>query len=334
MIEATYSGRFTFIHFPSENEYEAAKALQQANDLQSLWTAEGKENPLNRILAHEYTHKHIFAHSRCGLILNGWRFFARARFLAMGDTAEVIKYYKARTIFYTDTYQYHEEIAEHLDTFLKSGEVVSQSEFTTLIPDSLFQKINSTDDSILFLWKELGINPKFHSFYEKVGKWLHGNFALMLSYRNNLGEFVDTGFADQGITNDVGVYREDNTIREKWGKTLLLQSIVMPLYRLESFEKYFLWFWVSQRTQFQTLQETKGISLDNYLAEYGLPVCEFILTWAGTPSELHVSIYELVEDALVLDTVKFQDKWGQFITEHKDNSRFERFFTFFYLHGN
>lgn len=337
-VKATYSGRFSFIALADYDEFSVFKSLQNGDDLRALWA-----NPLSdehrkaaSILAHEYTHKHIFSLSDTGHILNGWRMWARIRFLIGHSTEELEAYYTARTIYLKETYAYHETIADRVDQALSSNPESAEAELRRMAHEEFKGTIQLAEHTIRQKWEQLHIAPDEVSecIFHPLGKWLQANFALMLSYTNDDKETVDSGFADQGVTNDVGTIRKHERRTSIALKKLLNQCITLPIRRHESFEKYFEWFWIGQRTQVKTLKQIYGISFEEFLTQNLMPTTPYIINWAGVPHKIGRHLITLTEDALQLDRPEFDQKWASFIEEHKGNRRFERFFTFFHLHGN
>lgn len=336
--KATYSGRFSFILLKDEDEYLALKSLQNGNDLQNLWRPRKSEKleKVAPILAHEYTHKHIFSGSATGHILNGWRLWARIRFLRNGCPKELIKYYRARTIYVMETYAYQEAIAARMDESISKETQSVQDTLERIIKTEFNKEIESTESYIRRKWTELNIAPnRIHeSLYHPLGKWLQANFALMISYPDVEGKIVDAGFADKGIANDVGTIRGDERYRSILLKKIFLNWFTLPIRRRESFQKYFDWFWEGQRAQFEMLQQVYGMQFEDFHMQYLLPAAQFIANWAGVPQILKTQLMTLTEDAFLLDRNRFMDKWEDFLEAHQSNSRFERYFTFFHLHGN
>jgi len=329
-VIATYSGRFAFLHFPSSRIFEHLSYTLSVDQLMNHAEISGLSTlNLAGVILHERAHKQIFSSSRCGLILNGWRFFARAHFLLTGNKSGLIKYYRARTAYFHSSYSCHENIVAALDKKESASPVTPKS-----LKNRFQSDINSAENSTLFHWKKLGVTPKKPRFFLKFGQWLQGSFAIMCSYRDKEGQFIYTGLAEEGITNDLGTIRSDNSFIQTMMKKLIHFLIVMPLFKFENFWTDFLWFWHSQRTQYQTLKEISHITYDDYLDLFVFPVCEFVLTWAGTPKQHHGQILELTEDTLVMSWADFSTKWLQYLEQNAEYTRFRRFFTFFYLHGN
>lgn len=335
-VEATYSGRFAFVHFPHHDELQKIHSLRAGNDLQGLWSHTTSSDRLTCIVAHEYTHKHIFAQSPTGMLLNGWRFWARARFLVEGSTHELEKYYRARAIYFHTTYSYHEKIAEELDQEMNSSSQSISSALKKIIQARYADTIHESENHITQKWEDLKVAPsKIPSrIYTRLGKSFQNSFSLMHSYKNDDGHHLDGGISDSGIANDVGTIRSDDNWTTKSQKFLLSHLIVLPLNRCESFEKYFDWYWLGQRAQYQTLQQETGISFEEFSTNYIHPLISFIFEWSGVPFSLHAQLIELVEDTFLLEKNPFLDRWDTFLQANQDNPRFVRFFCFFYLHGN
>lgn len=337
-VKATYSGRFSFAALKSEAQFGALKSLQKGDDLKQIWQPHKSKDfeEVARILAHEYTHKHIYSRSETGHILNGWRLWARICFLTTGSTHPLKDYYVARTVYLQETYDYHEEIAKRLDKVISQNSDSVEDELKKTIESDFLHVIQSSEYRIRQKWQQLGVTPNEigQRIYQPVGKWLQANFALFLSYTNEQKEHIDAGFADQGISNDVGTIRKNEKKRDIFLKGILNTYVTLPIQRRESFEKYFDWFWIGQRTQLQTLQQHYGLNFEQFIIHNLVPTVPFIAAWAGVNKELHAALFELTEDALQLPKDLFFKRWSHFIEEHKDDRHFERYFAFFHLHGN
>jgi hypothetical protein len=336
-IDATYSGRFAFIHFRQPQEFEAVNALRRENDLKGLW-AIGQDSDLNaaRILAHEYTHKHIFSLSESGLVLNGLRFWVRVHFLLTGSLRRVEDYYRMRTVYFMETKPYHETLAQAIDGELAQGKGSIEEAFQNATRQHYQSSIAAAEKVIREKWDAMRLSPSgiWRAFCRWFGKWLQENFAVKLSCRDEQGGWIHGSFADQGITNDIYDPRPTETFFARIKKQILVHTLVRPLARLDRFNRQFDWYWIGQRTQYRVLQAQYNVDHDRFWKDFLCPNALFILQWAGVPAHLHSSLIELYEDTLLLDQAAFQSRWGGRIDSWKDDDDVKRYFSFFYQHGN
>lgn len=284
-IEATYSGRFAFIHFKTRSELDAVHALRKENDMKGLWALGHDEtaNTAARILAHEYTHKHIFALSNSGLKLNSIRFWVRIRFLTSGSHQCVKNYYRMRTIYFMETRRYHEKLASAIDQELASHKEGVEDAFKKATQQHFKDTIGEAETLIRSKWNAQHLSPSgiWSSLHRAYGKWLQENFAVKLSCREENGEWFHGSFADKGITNDAYNVRPSENRASKIIKRIMLHTLVLPITRFENFDRLFDWYWVGQRTQFRTLQKNYKINQSTFWNEFLLPNAMFIIKWAG-----------------------------------------------------
>lgn len=336
-IDATYSGRFAFIHFRQPQEFAAVNALRNENDLKGLW-AIGHDSDLSaaRILAHEYTHKHIFALSESGLVLNGLRFWVRVHFLLTGSLRRIEDYYRMRTVYFMETRPYHETFAQAIDGELAKGSGSIEEAFQSAARQHYHSSILAAERVIREKWDAMRLSPSgpWRLFCRWFGRWLQENFAIKLSCRDERGGWTHASFADQGITNDIYDLRPSEPFFARLKKQIMLRTLVRPLARMDHFDRQFSWYWAGQRAQYRTLQEQYGIDYDQFWKEVLCPNAVFILQWAGVPVHLHGSLLELSEDTLFLSHEDFQSKWGAHRVDLWENDDVKRYFSFFYQHGN
>lgn len=337
-IDATYSGRFAFIHFRRKEDYEAVIALRNDNDMKGLWSIGHGEAACNavRILAHEYTHKHIFALSDTGLVLNSIRFWVRLRFLAFGSQQCVEKYYRMRTFYFMETKPYHESLASAIDEELESGEMEIEKAFRQSVKRHRETTIGAAESVIRDKWRSRGLLPTgiWAGFHRVYGKWLQENFAVKLSCRDDQGNWFHGSFADRGITNDIYDIRPSEKGFARIRKRILLNALVLPITRMENFGKLFDWYWIGQRTQFEALREHYGIDYPRFWSEILRPSILFILQWVGIHPRLHVTLIELYEDTLLLEREPFMNRWRSQLEQWRNDPDVRRYFSFFYQHGN
>lgn len=336
--DATYSGRFAFIHFSKYEDYLAVDHLRKENDFKNLWGTDKNDQTRKAkgILAHEYTHKHIYALSETGLILNGYRFLVRARFLLFKQAGPLKKYYRMRTIYLMETRPYHERFAQAIDQELNDGHSSIELAFNHTVNSQYNTTIKNQEQVILDAWKQIDghLSKLTRKFCLRFGRWLQENFAVMLSYRDVEGKVVNGGFADQGVSNDVGTVRPGDSWSTRIQKFLLLHLITLPLNRQESFDTYFEWYWIGQRTQFEILREKYGMEYDQFRDETLGRNALFIMEWAGVPEPRQSTLIQITEDTLLLNRSDFTTKWDATLSQWSHNPYIIRYFCFFHLHGN
>ena len=336
--DATYSGRFAFIHFPDYEDFLTVDRLRNENDFKQLWGSQDDPQikKAKEILAHEYTHKRIFALSETGLMLNGYRFLVRAKYLLTGRMNSVKKYYRMRTIYLMETRPYHEHLAHAIDEELGSGISSIDLAFRKTVDSQYASTIQTQEDTIQKSWQDIGgqLPPYLRKICTRLGRWFQENFAVMHSFRNLSGEIEHGGFADQGISNDLGTARPGDTYTSRLKKFLLQHLVALPLFRKESFDSYFEWYWLGQRTQFETLQQQYQVTYDQFRDETMGRNALFIMEWAGVPGPMQSTLIQITEDTLILNRADFMERWRTTLNQWKHNPYVTRYFCFFYLHGN
>lgn len=337
-IDATYSGRFAFIHFNKREELDTAQALRAEDDMNALWNAGHDEASSSAIrhLAHEYTHKHIFALSGSGLELNSIRFWVRLNFLISGNMQTVSQYYRMRTIYFMETRPYHEKLASEIDKERKEKKTEIEDAFSRNIQLHYDTTIAKAESTIRKKWEAQRLSPpkatvKLHRLY---GKWLQENFAVKLSCREGDKSWHHSSFADKGITNDAYTVRPDESPYSKLMKRIMFHTLVHPITRLENFNKLFEWYWLGQRAQFLTMTELYGIDSSTFWTQYLHPTAMFIMQWAGVPLKHHSALIECYEDTLMLEKYEFMNRWQNQLREWEGDPDICRYFSFFYQHGN
>lgn len=333
-VEATYSGRFTFIHFKSLKEYEEAESLQRADNLRALWEQHHNTGPRVQILSHEYSHRHIFALSETGRILNGLRLVAFYRFMVLGHTKCIEEYYRMRTVYMMETMSYHEELATALDEIMAGGDLSIEASFSSLIQKRFQKDIDNAEKRITENWQELGLLPSgmLRRLCLVLGKPLNRHFAVQATLLNRRNCAVPVPFSDQGVINDMHMPRPDNTFLEKEFKRMV-QPVILK-YCWKTFDTKFRWYWIGQRAQFRHLRDCYQVDYQDFWKTSFLPTVYFIMEWAGIPVELQHIPIEMYEDTLTMDEDAFYSRWMPTLNLMRDFHAFEQYFDFFMLHGN
>lgn len=336
-VHAIYSGRFAFI-FMKQEEYKTITGLCNGNDMVELWSHECSPdfNAATAVLAHEYTHKNIYTLSESGLILNGYRYWVRTRFLFFNDYRCVKKYYRMRTVHLMETRSYHEELAHHIDTALKSSPRSIKTVFEQTLNEHYLNRIQTAEDRIAATWKSIGLhfNGPWEKHYCKLGKWFHENFGVRVSYLDSDQQCILTAFADQGVSNDLENIRPEEPVGSRIKKVALSILFLYPLHYRETYRKRLEWYWIGQRTQFTTLKELYGMDYPTFFREIMQPSILFVMEWAGIPLHTRSQLFDFAEDTLQMNRAKFMRRWKPVLKQWRLDPSINRYLIFFHLHGN
>jgi len=341
IVRAIYNGRLAFLHCESRRELDALASLRGENDFRLLWKPPVKsENKasgmLAEILAHEYVHKHIFSRSSVGLMLNGWRFWARAKYLFGGSEDAVTNYYRARTVYFQHTRDDHEDIVAQVEGVGKSAAHNRIDRFEQLVDEQYADRIASVDETVLSQWAEMSILPSWHlrKLYIATGKRLQKDFAVVVSYRDEKKKWHETWLADAGLLNDVKEHRKGETQLARSLKKLLNRIRLEPLSEKQTFDTDLRWFLLGQRAQCEVLQSHYGLKFEDIKKRILATMLPFIMEWSGLPLSQQSLIYTMGEDVYGLSPDKFRENWDAKIKEWREDIQFRKFINFFYLHGN
>ena len=339
VIEATYNGQFAFIQLRSRATYFKLR-YQKSDDWDTLWN-DDKKDPDSadtlRILAHEYTHKHVFFLSETGQILNGIRLFTATRFLHRGAKKYIEDYYRMRTVHLMNTMAYHEALVSRVDTEIRSRNSNIKKTIRDLVSNEFQQRISSAETQIRKQWKSKGLLPSVihRALYHQLGKSLQNNF--LVQYSGPL-DFRTLSHANSTISEK----KFRNELKQPFSKTgwsgavkkLIIGCSEKSLKITEDFETCFAWYWIGQRAQHRTLQEQFSMEYQSYWEQTLLPGIFFVMEWAGVPVELQGMLLEIYEDTLLLDKTAFMKRWESTLNQWKDNHHIQLYFGFFLQHGN
>lgn len=337
-IRATYSGRFAFICSLTRGEHKELLNLCNGNDMATLWSRQGGSDfdPVADVLAHEYTHKKIYTLSKTGLILNGYRYWVRTRFLIFNDYKCVKKYYRMRTVLLMETRAYHEDLAHQIDFELSSSKQDIKAIFEKAVKGYYVDRIQHAENRIRTKWKSMGLSfrkpARWH--YGKLGKWLHENFAVRITYPGQGNHFTHSVVADKGVSNDLENNRPDDTKGSRIKKFLLRNLIMWPLHYMVNFKARLEWYWTGQRSQYATLKELYAMDYSTFLKEIMQPNILFVMEWAGIPSHNRHRVIEFAEDTLLMDREAFIRRWKPELSKWSSDPHINLYLEFFHLHGN
>ncbi len=337
-VDATYSGRFAFICSLTQNDHKTITDLCKGNDMATLWSNQGGSdiNKATRVLAHEYTHKKIYTLTGSGLILTGYRYWVRILFLLFKNYTCVKGYYRMRTVHLMETKPYHEDLAHQIDSELKSSQQSIEIIFEKSITGHYKQRIQNAEDRIIDTWKKMGlyIFKPWKILFGKLGLWFHENFAVRFTYWDSDKHFVHNVLADQGVSNDLENLRPEETTGNRIKKALMFNLILRPIYSRVNFQTRFEWYWIGQRTQFETLKELYGMDYSTFLNEIMHPSILFVMEWAGIPMHARSQLVEFAEDTLLMDRASFIRRWTPVLNQWNSDPHINLYLEFFHLHGN
>lgn len=336
-IHATYSGRFAFISM-QQRDLKTVSDLCRGNDMATLWSNQGgpDSDEVTDVLAHEYTHKNIYTLSESGLILNGYRYWVRTRFLFFNDSGCLRKYYRMRTVHLLETLRYHEELCHQIDTELMSSQQGIKTVFEETVKGHYADRIQAAEERIATRWTSMGL--RFHApwktHYRALGKWFHENFCVRLSYLTSDRQRIYDVVADQGVSNDLENIRPEETAISKIKKRACSILFRYPLHYVETFRKRFEWYWIGQRTQFATLKDHYGMDYPTFLRDIMFPTILFVMEWADIPLHARGQLLEFAEDTLLMERAAFMQRWKPELKQWRSDAGFNHYLTFFHLHGN
>lgn len=170
--------------------------------------------------------------------------------------------------------------------------------------------------------------------YRQSGKVYNRNFAILFSFVDENGELKLHQFADSGIVNDCVEISRLDSLPKKMIKRCLHRVFVDSLVKYQTFELYWEWFYVGQKTQYNTLNSVYGITADEFIQQYVHPIVLFVLDWTNIDQEDRSNVIEIVEDVILMDEVEMNKKWSHTLHALGQKHNFKQFLNFFYYHGN
>lgn len=338
IVIATYGGSAAYISTSGDEGYNLDVRLP--DNWNSLWGCDRNLGatdfylPISQrtiqALAHEYTHKHVFALSQTGLVLNGMRRILSQRFLASSNDQSVRDYYRMRTIHLMETISYHETVAHRIDDIIQASEPDIDAALKQVTDEFMGEYILPAEIRIREKWKENGILPG--TLAEKIffimGKRLHKHFSIQHSTSSGDSEYAPI----ISNTSEVKFYSGDAKMPWYAAPFKKVHSSFNKLAKKkEHVHKLFEWYWIGQRTQFEVLRDMYGFDMDTFKSRILIPNLFFVLEWADIPAEQHEPLFRMYEDTLTMDQDQFLEHW---VPQHESYPNLKRFFEFFFRHGN
>lgn len=339
IVLATYGGSTAYISLPnSEESYYLNVRLSE--NWSSMWSYDRNLGmadcalPISdttiRALAHEYTHKYVYALSPTGLILNGIRSTTAHRFLYLSSKKSVRKYYQMRTIHLMETHAYHEAVAHRIDEILARKETDIEAALKEVTNEFMANHILPAEKRIRQQWKKLGIriNPVTEKAAYYWGKRLHQHFTIRQSVHTGSSEFAP-----------IHSTTSENRLLTDHAKMPWHAVPAKNIYRLftkiagarASTQRLFEWYWIGQRTQYETLKNLYKMDHDTFRDKILTPNLFFVMEWAGIGVEQHEFIFQLYEDTLTMNQTDFLNLW---VPQQEACRNLKSFYEFFYRHGN
>ncbi|NDV63353.1 hypothetical protein G0Q06_12885 [Puniceicoccales bacterium CK1056] len=337
-IKAIYNGRLVFFDSGSEKVRNLLISLCGQNDFAQLFQKPAggpqsqSEKLIYRVLAHEHVHKEAVVLSKAGMLLNGWRFWARLMHLQFQDRVAVRRYYLARAIYLKETLEYQEEIAEALESRMGQGTDLENLRYLVSEYGSV---IHSKEKDIWEKWKKARVTPALplRPFFEYGGNKLHEHIAIVTSYVDSEGKWHEEWIADGGLLNDLkGQEREHHKGRARARKVL---DSIRPerLLRKQNSLTDLMWLRIGFQSQLRALEEVYGLSESEILAQFLVPTATFAIKWSGL-DPLDDGPLRLLVSAATDSEQDFKQNWVPFVGKHSQNQRLRKLINFFYLHGN
>ena len=265
-----------------------------------------------------------------GLLINGWRVWARICHLVFKDQATVAKYYRARAIYMKETRDYQEKIVE----LSSRQDVLTLGELEERI-QVYRDTIEETDLKICAIWAREEATPpiSLQPLLTYLGKKLQENFAIVTSYLDTDGQWREEWIADGGLLNDVKgpdqPHHQGKQNLRKWLNKIRPE----PLSRKQTILTDLAWLRIGMSTQRKILNKVYGLSDRKIQADYIIPSTIFASHWSGKELSLHVT-FNLIQAAAFKTESDFNREWKSFVGVRAQNRALKKFINFFYLHGN
>lgn len=338
-IQATYNGRLSFLRLEDWKTLLEIDQYKRGNDFDSLWTANADADEcaeIDRIfpiLLHEYAHKQTFRYSKLGLVLTGWRFWARVKHLYFQPQSAVRKYYIGRALYMMETEKYQEKLVYEIEA-LGAKSQLSKQQFSEFVKKKYLARILLTDKHILTLWKTNRCLPSLlnRALFYFIGSILQKDFAIVASSLDPSGNWKEMWISDGGVLNEVKIQRATESRQRRFRKWVFNKLRPEPLSKRQTPFTDLRWLGIAVRSQCDVLRKVYKES-ETELQSRLVQVTEFVLQWANVTNH-EQQLYAMMEDAAVMELEDFLSLWEPRIEKLFPDDKIKKFMNFFYLHGN